>query len=283
LVSAALLSVVEDVTRYRFIEPGPFQAGEGEVTAEDLIANLPYRAGCLLWFDHHITNKLKGVDFRGAWREAPSAARVVYEYYNKDGSLGAWAELIAETDRIDSAALTMDDIRNPNGYVLVSMTVEGKRPQDEPYWLHLINLLRRNDRARLLKDPEVERRCEEFKLINEEYGQALSLYSDLVGNVLVTDFRKVFHGEPGNRFLAYALFPKCDTWVKISDYAADPSRVHLAVGHSIFSRANPVNVGELMAKFGGGGHRGAGTCRPKVEAAEIALKEIIGTLKNESL
>jgi hypothetical protein len=73
--------VVEDVDRYRFIEPGPFQTGALDVTPEDLIANLPYRKGCAMWFDHHISNKLEH-DFRGAWWVAPSAARIIYEHYS---------------------------------------------------------------------------------------------------------------------------------------------------------------------------------------------------------
>ncbi|MBM3327516.1 MAG: exopolyphosphatase [Calditrichaeota bacterium] len=279
LVSAALLSVVEDCDRIRFIEPGPFQDGKGEVTPDDIVANLPYRQGCALWFDHHSSNKLEAVDFRGAWWIAPSAARVIYEYYGQDEALAGWDELIEITDRIDSAALTMEEIKNPRGLILVSMTVEGKRLQDEPYWLHLIRLLIKNDTAALLADPKVQNRCEEFRYINEEFGQALNIYSDMVGNVLVTDFREVFHGEQGNRFLAFALFPNCNVWVKAFDHPNDPARVQISVGHSIFNRTCNVNVGELMARYGGGGHKGAGTCRPLKTEADRILSEILGVLK----
>ena len=275
LVCAAVLSVVEDVDRYRFTEPGPFQAGEGEVTTEDLIANLPYRKGCAMWFDHHSSNKLEGVDFRGSWWVAPSAARVIYEYYGHDEALHEFDEMIALTDRIDSATLTPDECTNPKGVILVSWTVEGKRTHEEPYWLRLIELIRRNDFNALVHDPEVKGHCDEFLASNEEFGQALNLYSDLHGNVLVTDFRKVFHGEPGGRFLAFALFPKCDIWVKATDHPNDPTRSHISVGHNIFNRTSKVNVGELLAKYGGGGHLGAGSCRPKKEDADRVLGEIV--------
>jgi oligoribonuclease NrnB/cAMP/cGMP phosphodiesterase (DHH superfamily) len=91
-----------------------------------------------MWFDHHLSNRLEGVDFRGSWWIAPSAARVIYEYYGHDEALAGFDELIQITDRVDSATLTMDEIVDPKGIVLISMTVEGKRLQDEPYWLHLI-------------------------------------------------------------------------------------------------------------------------------------------------
>lgn len=279
LVCAALLSVVEDVDRYRFVEPGPFQGGEGDVTPDDIICNLPYRNGCAMWFDHHISNKLEGVDFRGSWWVAPSAARVIYEYYGHDEALHEFDEMIALTDRIDAALLNPDECANPQGIILVSWTVEGKRTHEEPYWLRLIDLIRRNDTRGILADPEVRRRCDDFLSVNEEFGQALNLYSDLHGNVLVTDFRKVFHSEPGGRFLAFTLFPACNIWVKAADLSKDPTRVQISVGHSIFNRTSTVNVGELMAKYGGGGHFGAGTCRPKKEDADRVLGEIVEACK----
>ncbi len=275
-----MLSLVEDVDRYRFTEPGPFQHGELEVTSEDIITNLPFRDGCAMWFDHHTSNEVNA-DFRGAWWVAPSAARVIYDHYMPDDRLTGFRGLVEITDRIDSANLTMEEVKNPRGYVLVSMTVEGKRPQDEPYWRRLIELIRENDLAAMLADPEVDRRCAEFMTVNQEFGQAIELYSELDGNVLVTDFRRVWNGESGNRFLAYTLFPRCDIWVKAMDNPNDPRRAHISVGHSIFNRTSKVDVGELMSRYGGGGHRGAGSCRPLKEDADRVLREIIEVCRND--
>ncbi len=247
------------------------------ITGEDLIANLPYREGCAMWFDHHATNKIDR-DFRGAWWIAPSAARVIYEYYS-DGNLDEFEELIQITDKIDSAQLTMDDVKDPKGYVLVSYTVEGKKLEDEPYWIRLIELIKKNDLSALLADEQVKERCMEYISNNEQYGQALNLYSDLEGAVLVTDFRKVYHGESGNRFLAFTLFPECSIWVRAQDHPNDPNLSHISVGHSIFNRTSNVHVGELMAKYGGGGHKGAGSCRPPKEESDKALKEIVEACK----
>lgn len=281
LVCAALLSVVEDVDRYRFIEPGPFQDGYGEVTPDDIIANLPYRKGGALWFDHHISNRQSGVDFWGSWWIAHSAARVIYEFYGHDEALAEFDELIQITDRIDSASLTAAEVRDPKGLILVSMTVEGKRPQDEAYWLRLIDILRRNDSARLLSDPEVVRRCGEFTAINDAFKEALQKWSRLEGKVLVTDFRGRFSGEPGNRFLPFALYPGCNVWVKATNHPNDPARAQISVGHSIFNRTCTVSVGELMARYGGGGHKGAGTCRPLKEEADRVLGEVVREMHNE--
>jgi oligoribonuclease NrnB/cAMP/cGMP phosphodiesterase (DHH superfamily) len=88
LVCGALLTKVEPIDAYLFVEPKFMQDGLVEIRAGDIIANLPYHPNCSLWFDHHVTNTTP--DFatpivlgKGGFRLAPSAARVVYEYYNE--------------------------------------------------------------------------------------------------------------------------------------------------------------------------------------------------------
>ena len=83
--------------------------------------------------------------------------------------------------------------------------------------------------------------------------------SRLDGNVVFTDFRDESPLPVGNRFLVYTLFPQANISLRVH---WGPSREHVAaaVGHSIFNRTSRTNVGELMSRYGGGGHRGAGTC-----------------------
>ncbi|MDP8228799.1 MAG: hypothetical protein P9M15_05040 [Candidatus Electryoneaceae bacterium] len=277
MVCAALLGAVEQIGGYRFIEPGQFQEGVLDVTAEDIITNLPYRSGCGMWFDHHISN-IRDNDFEGKWVNAPSAARVIYDYYGKE-KLGEFEKLVIITDRIDSADLSRDEVINPDDYFLVSMTIDGKQPLDEPYWIHLIDLLQNSNKMQLMADAEVNRRCEDMHLINEEYGQVLNLYSDEDDNVLVTDLRKVWNGVEGNRFLAYVIFPKVNIAVRAVEYKCDPERAHISVAHSLFNKTSTVNVGELMSKYGGGGHFGAGSCRPYRSDSDRVLREIIAACK----
>ena len=39
------------------------------------------------------------------------------------------------------------------------------------------------------------------------------------------------------------------------------------------------DVGELMSKYNGGGHRGAGTCLLRAEDAEAQIAELIAAMK----
>ena len=41
------------------------------------------------------------------------------------------------------------------------------------------------------------------------------------------------------------------------------------------------NVGELMLKYGGGGHHAAGTCQVANEEAESKLKELIAQINTD--
>ena len=271
--------MVEDVDRYKFVEPGALQHGELEVEPDDVIANLPYRSGCAMWFDHHVSNRIDE-DFHGSWWIAPSAARVIYEYYS-DERLKEYEELVEITDRIDSASLTMEEQRDPRGYILVSMTVSGKAPWDEKYCLRLIELLRQNDLAGLMADEMVKENCDQYTELNNEFGEVIGLYSDMEDNVLVTDFRHRWSGKQGNRFLAFTLFPECDIWVKIMDHPQEKNLCVISVGHNIFNRTNPVNAGKLLTKYGGGGHKGAGGCRVENNFADKVLREIIGACKRE--
>lgn len=54
------------------------------------------------------------------------------------------------------------------------------------------------------------------------------------------------------------------------------------VGHSILNQNCNVNVGEMLTKFGGGGHADAGSCSFHVDWANEYIPQIIDELlKNE--
>jgi nanoRNase/pAp phosphatase (c-di-AMP/oligoRNAs hydrolase) len=53
------------------------------------------------------------------------------------------------------------------------------------------------------------------------------------------------------------------------------------VGHSIINRTSKTDVGSLMLKYGGGGHRTVGTCQVDHTESEKALRYIIEQMKRE--
>jgi len=292
LVCGALITKFESIDSYLFVEPKFMQDGLVEIRRGDIIANLPYHPNCTLWFDHHITNTTP--DFpkpimpgKGGFRLAPSAARVVCEYYTETAQLAEGAArlsflnsqrivyLLQEADRIDAGKLTTEDVLNPQGYVLVSMTTDGKRAEDEPYWLRVIRLLRDATLEELMKDAEVARRCQQVLDDQEKLRAILLERTTMKGNVIYCDLRGIKDIPDGNRFLIFTLFPQGNIQVKVEDDSQRENTTAISVGYNIFNPTSNVNVGELLKNYGGGGHKVVGSSRVPNDRAEQAIKEIV--------
>ena len=283
IVCAVLLYEALDVKDpVKWADPNEMQKGLIDVYPEDIIANLPYNKNCALWFDHHITNRID-TPFKGVFQITPSAARIIFEHY-KDAYKRDYSELINETDRIDSANLTLDEILHPEkyAYVLISMTIESREKPNEPYCDKLVELLRKYDINAVCEDPEVKTRCLVTIEENKTYKVLLEEHTLLREHVSITDFRSFEKTPRGNRFLVYSLFPETVVNVKIHYDNKDREKVQVRVGHSIFNRNCNVNVGLMLSEFDGGGHRGAGGTRFHVKEAEKKIAKIIDILlKNE--
>jgi hypothetical protein len=282
------------------------QDGQVDIRGGDIITNLPYHPNCTLWFDHHITNTTPNFETpiilgRGGFRLAPSAARVVYEYYTEVGNrqqatgnsskpeqivhfLGTarMQYLMHEADRIDAGKLEQQDVLDPQGYVLISMTTDGKNAGDEPYWLKVIRLLRDSTLEETLSDPDIKQRCSRIQDEQVKLRQLLLERTTYKGNVIYCDLRGVKEIPDGNRFLIFTLFPKGNIQVKV---AHDPQRENttaISVGYNIFNPTSNVNVGELLKNYGGGGHKVVGSSRVPNDKAEQAIQEILAAVTEKA-
>src|SRR5438270_11207664 len=113
LVCAVLIKQVERLDSIQFVHPKDLQDGNFEVTENDILTNVPYVPGCGLWFDHHATEVERVVgkqEFRGECRVAPSAARVVYDYYGGAARFPGFEEMMREVDKADSAQFAREEI-----------------------------------------------------------------------------------------------------------------------------------------------------------------------------
>ncbi len=284
MTSSVLLSITEKVTDIRFAHPKDVQDGKIPCTADDIVVNLPYVPGCGYWFDHHVSEeqKLENIGkFKGAFAVAPSAARVVYDFYaNRQKDFAPYLRLLEETDRLDSATLTPDDVTDPKEWILLGLTLDprtGLGPDFQKYFRWLVEYVKEVPIAKILQHPEVKKRVDRVGREREEFLQVLKVHSRLEGGVILTDFRGQKNLPAGNRFLIYTLHPKGNVEVRIID--GHQGKTVLAVGHSIFNRTCKVNIGDLMNKYGGGGHQGAGTCQLLPGDAEKKTAEILAALK----
>jgi nanoRNase/pAp phosphatase (c-di-AMP/oligoRNAs hydrolase) len=283
IVCAMLLQVAErKELPLVWAEPGDMQRGLVDVQPGDIVANLPYNANCALWFDHHFSNTPER-PVQGLFEIAPSAAGLVYRFY-RDRLEQDFDELVQQTDRIDSADLTEDEVQHPENfpYVLLSMTISGRELQDEPYWNRLVALLREHPIDQIMADAEVRERSKRVVNENHAYRDHLERHTTVNGVVAVTDFRDLPETPRGNRFLVYSLYPQTVVQAKIRYNDRDRDRVIVSVGHSIFNRNCRVNVGLLLSNYGGGGHAGAGSCSFPSEKAETYIPAILDALvRNE--
>ena len=127
LACAVLLKEVGIIDSRLFVHPKDVQDGLIEVSENDVLANVPYAEGCGLWFDHHSSEeeRLKlGGKFKGASRSAPSAARVIYDYYGGEEKFGRLQEMMTAVDKSDSGQLSVDEITNPQGWILLSFVMD---------------------------------------------------------------------------------------------------------------------------------------------------------------
>lgn len=280
---AVLLCAVEDVDRICLVHPQEITDGNFKVEEGDILANVPYHPACSKWFDHHAhtaTPTAPPPEFEGAFGDAPSATRLIYEYYGGDEKLGRFYELVRETDRVDSADLEMKDVLEPRKFILLGFTVDGRTglgPVDD-YFVLLVELLGRGTPIEgVLSHPNVAERCERMKQNDAAFREALLAHSKLDGNVVLTDFRSFDNPPVGNRFLVYALFPGANVSVRVH---WGPGRKYpvMVLGHNIFDRSCKSDVGEIAARHGGGGHRGAASV-PLIEEADFQIRQIIGELK----
>jgi len=286
VVCAVLLIDAEKASeKIVWTEPNEIQNNEISISNSDIIANLPYHKNSYLWFDHHLSNEIKS-SFNGKFKIAPSAAGVIYEYYKSKGFKFKrdYENLVKETDKIDSANLSKEEILNPESfpYIALSMTISALN-ESEDYWNHVVKLLSKNTIDEIVKDDTVKEEIKKLHHRNAEYKKILLKYTTVHEKVSITDLRSFQLPPNGNRFLVFSLFPDSNVNVKIR-YTKDRARVIVSVGHSIFNRTCKVNSGYLVAKHGGGGHFGAGSCNFEAKNMEIHIKDIIDTLvKNNNI
>jgi nanoRNase/pAp phosphatase (c-di-AMP/oligoRNAs hydrolase) len=240
-----------------------------------------------MWFDHHLltdSNEKPPETFKGRYGLAPSAARLVYDYYRErdpnDEALKRLETLVDETDRLDAAQLTPDDVEHPRDYILLGYTIDSRTGLGDfnTYFLHLVDWLKTISIKEVLEQPEVRERIERLRREQEDFKILLQRNSFRLNNVVITDLREIERLPAGNRFLVYMLFPEANVSLRVH-WGPSHNSVIAAVGHSIFNRTCNTSVGELMSRYGGGGHRGAGTCVLPVEKAADAIDEILFELQ----
>jgi oligoribonuclease NrnB/cAMP/cGMP phosphodiesterase (DHH superfamily) len=284
LSCALILTSCEKVDAIELVHPQEITERRFEIRSDDIVANLPYHPKCGMWFDNHLLtdkNATPPRGFVGRYAQAPSAARVVYDHYLPEHpELKRFEALLADTDRFDSAQLSLDDIIAPKGYILLAYTLDPRTGLGafQEYFHLLLSAFQRKSLDEVLKMPPVQERVHRMREQDRAFRDVTLAHSRMEGTVVVTDFRPLTNIPVGNRFLVYTLFPESNVSVRIH---WNPRRdgVIVSVGRSILNRSSRANVGVLLSMFGGGGHAGAGSCQLTADVADARIQEILSLLK----
>ena len=292
LACGALLLYLGLIDDWEFVHPKDIQDGLVKATDNDILANIPYIPGCKLWFDHHSseTERMgKKAYFEGVSRKARSCARVVYDYYGGDEKMGRFAEMIRYVDKVDSADLTIDEITNPRGWVLLGFIMDprtglGRFRNFTISNYDLMKLLASACSSKNIEEimalPDVMERVKVYFEQDKLFREMLQKVIKLDDNVIVADLRGVETIHAGNRFLMYTLYPDQDISVWIID-GRNKQNCAITVGYSTTNKSATVDVGSMLLKYGGGGHTQVGTCQVPYEDADKIIADIISQCKRQ--
>ena len=292
LACAMMLKDMDMIDEIKFVHPKDVQDGKVELSKRDITTNLPYDPRVALAFDHHESevDRLKALETGGKLiidPHARSAARVVYDYYGgKDTFPRVSEELMAAMDKGVSADFTMEEILHPEGWVLLHYLMDPRtglgrfrnfRISNYDLMMQLIDFCMNHTIDEILELPDVKERVVLYFEQAELFTEQLKRIAKLHGKVVVLDLREEEIIHAGNRFMIYALYPEAQISIHVA-WGFRKQNTAVMIGKSIVNKASDADIGELCLKYGGGGHKNAGTCQLENDEVDEKLPDIIAAL-----
>ena len=219
LICGMLLKEVDVIDSWVFVHPKDLQDGLFHPTENDVLANVPYVPGCGMWFDHHTSEDDRlgwSQNVKGESRLAPSAARIIYEYYGGEARFPDYKGMIEAVDKVDSGQLTRGEILNPSGWVLLGFISDPRtglgrfrdfRISNYQLMEALINHCRNMKIEDILEIEDVKERVELYYEQDRLFKEMVAKHTTIEDNVILSDLRNVETIYTGNRFLVYSLYP----------------------------------------------------------------------------
>ena len=132
----------------------------------------------------------------------------------------------------------------------------------------------------ILEIPDIKERTVRYFEQDKLFRQMLLDNGRIQGDVVVLDLRNQEEIYTGNRFLLYSLFPDANISMQIM-WGFQRQNIVITCGYSIINKNATADVGSLMLKYGGGGHRRVGTCQVSIDKADEIIKEISKALNKD--
>ena len=294
LVCAVLLNELDLIDDITFVHPKDMQDGKIEITSRDITTNLPYVPGAHMVFDHHESETVRNSGRRGENHiiegKAPSAARVVYNYYGGKAAFPrVTEEMMAAVDQADSAQYSQDDILDPKGWVLLNYMMDSRtglgrfrdfRVSNYQLMMDLIQYCRDHTIEEILALPDVQERVALYREHAPKAREQLQRCAIRIGRLVVLDLRDEEVIWATNRYMIYALFPDCNLSIHVV-WGLQKQNTVFFVGKSILDRSSQAHVGNLMLELGGRGNANVGTCQLPNDKADVLLQTLVQRITAE--
>ena len=189
-------------------------------------------------------------------------------------------------DKVDSGDLTIDEVLHPTGWILVGFLMDPRTGLGR--WRNftisnyqlmekLLVACAQMTTEEILAMPDIKERIEVYNEQTEKFKEMVTKYTRVDGKVIITDLRGVDPIYTCNRFMIYSMYPdqNISAWIVSGRGGKGCSA---AVGYSILNKTATVDVGSLMLKYNGGGHRKVGTCQFTDENMETDLPKMLAEL-----
>ena len=214
----------------------------------------------------------------------------MWEHYGGNEVFPAdWEDMMEAVDKGDSAQFNRDEVLDSTGWNLLNFLMDARtglgrfrefRISNYALMMDLIEYCKSHTIEELLDLPDVKERIELYRehenLFKEQIQRCATVYDNLIFLDLTSE--EVIYA--GNRFIIYALYPQCNISIH-KMWGFQKQNTVFATGKSIFDRSSKTNVGELMLKYGGGGHKAAGTCQIDNDKAEMVQQELIRAITSD--
>lgn len=293
LVCAVLLKHLGLIEEITFVHPKDMQSGDIAITGSDITTNLPYVAAAHLSFDHHLSETVRNEGEKANHiidPYVPSAARVVWRHYGgHDAFPSRWDNMMDAVDQGDSAQYSKHEVLHPDGWGLLNFLMDARtglgrfrefRISNYNLMMDLIDYCRDHDIDDILNLVDVKERSDLYFDHECKAREQIMRCATVHGHLVVLDLTEEEIIYASNRFIIYALFPECNISIH-KLWGLRKQNTVFATGKSIFDRSSKTNIGELMLKYGGGGHMVAGTCQVANDQADSILEALITSITKD--
>lgn len=219
-------------------------------------ADLHYRPGVGLYFDHHESSKPENSDFPGRWEDSWSAARVVYDYFKDAVDLSKFLEILPDVDLFDTAHISLEQFLHPNDVIKLALSI--KRAQSE-FNLRLVSYLAAMQNfAEVMSRADVAAKVATMMAERENLFAYISSHSENRGDVVLVDMTGFDADLKTSGYYFNSQFP--DSLFNVVVKPGSDGRIKVRLYQNAFNpRANGLNLLPLLARLSdnGGGHPGA--------------------------